>query len=92
MGWASGTDLFDTAVSVALRHAPHINTDEGARVSDGLRRRIIKDMYEDFARLSDWDTEDESKYFKSDLVHIMYDLGVIDKDSYDWYTDPDNNF
>lgn len=91
MGWSSGTELFDKAAYVALWYAPKINTDEGAQVPPIIRRGIFEDLYKAF-EYSDWDTEDESKYFKSDLVHIMHDLGRIDDYDYAWYTDPDNNF
>lgn len=91
MGWSSGTQLFDAMVTIALRHAPHINTDEGAVVPIPIRKSIIAEAYAAMDN-SDWDTEDESRYFKSDLVHLMYDLGRIDREDYLWYTDPDNNF
>lgn len=81
MGWASGTSLFDGAVRVALEHAPVHNTDDGAQVRPHIRRKIIQSMYRAFDDY-DWDTEDESEFFESDLIHIMRDLGRIDDE---WY-------
>lgn len=91
IGWSSGTELFDGCVRVALEHAPHHNGDDGAFVPPKIRRTIVESVYRVFDG-SDWDTEDESDYFHTDLVHIMHDLGRIDDEDYRWYTeDSDNN-
>jgi len=88
MGWCSGTEYFDLAVDVALRHAPVRNTDDGAQVLPKIRKAIIAEVYKGFD-YSDWDCQSESKYFESDLVHHMHDIGEIDDEDYRCYTEPD---
>lgn len=82
MGNAGGTDVFDAMVDIALRYAPHNNTDLGAQVPAKIRMKIIADAYDAMAG-TDWDTQDESKYFNTDLIHLMYHRGEIDQDYYD---------
>lgn len=82
MGYASGTDVFDKMVDIALRYAPKKNTDLGAQTPTVIRQSIIIDCYDAMSD-TDWDTQDESKYFQTDLVHLMYQRGEIDQDYYD---------
>lgn len=52
MGWAGGTELFDGALDIFLKHIP-----------EELHEELIEEWYQVF-KYSDWDTEDESDYFE----------------------------
>jgi hypothetical protein len=91
MGWCAGTEMFDSMVDIALRYAPVRNTDKGAQVPEIIREAIIKDAYDAMSQ-TDWDCQSESKYWESDLVHLMYELDEIDDEDYKYYTDPDYEY
>lgn len=63
MGWSSGTVLFDGALDVFLKYVP-----EDQRVD------AVAAWYNEFVH-SDWDTEDESKYYDKYLREMLYDYG-----------------
>jgi hypothetical protein len=75
MGWGSATGLFDGAVTVALKFAPD---------NELMKHAVVHEMYTKI-NWDDWDTQDESKYFDQYLIHVMYELGEIEKDYYDEY-------
>ena len=58
MGWSGGTQLFDDALDIFLGYIP-------ARLHD----QLIEKWYAKFDG-TDWDTEDESKYWEQ-LEPIM---------------------
>lgn len=87
MGWNGGTDLFDKAVEVALSVAPQIPahlTEHPSAVPDEIIQTIVDLLYPTWQD-SDWDTEDESKYFKPYLLNTMLRLEQIDQEDYDDY-------
>lgn len=77
MGWASGTDIFDGAVDVALSFTQANSYDEG--VKDHITRIVVEKMYTG-VDWGDWDTQDESKYFEPYLESVMRELGELDED------------
>lgn len=76
MGWGSGTEFFDVAVDVALKHCYQID----GKVPDILYKSIVREVYtSDAFRWSDWDTQDESKHADM-LLLIRLELGEVDED------------
>lgn len=84
MGWASGTELFDSMVDLALA----LLVDAKGSVTPEETQEVVRRVYELFEH-TDWDTEDESCYFKPYLIEVMHDLGRIDDEDYEFYLDPD---
>lgn len=66
MGWSSGGELFDGALDVFLVHIPPY-----------LRNDAVKKWYEAF-KWTDWDTQQESKYYHDYLKGVMVKLGEIE--------------
>jgi len=71
MGWSGGTEIFDDAVDVALRHCYKV---EGITPRI-LYKSIVRELYvSDSFKYSDWDTQDESKHHEV-LFEVMVELG-----------------
>lgn len=73
MGWASGTDVFDSVVDAVIEYIPINKVEE-------VMEKIATPLWD-----GDWDTENESKYYDAYLVHIMYRKGFIEEDEYRQY-------
>lgn len=71
MGWSSATGLFDGTVDAFIR----LGSDEDTRV-----QIFVEYLYTVVYADSDWDTQDESKYFEEYLKQIMLANGEIDDD------------
>ena len=83
MGWASATALFDGAVDVVIEQIKLYY--DWADITDKEIARAVKSMYTE-VDWNDWDTQDESKYWKY-LVEVMHDLGELDDEEYQWQKD-----
>lgn len=81
MGWGSATPIFDTAVDVALEFLP---TSGLATKPQVLIKAIVEKMYKELP-LDDWDTQDESNYYDEYLIHVMYDMGEVDENHYQYH-------
>lgn len=73
MGWGSATAIFDGAVDAAMLFVPQ---------NAIMQRSVVEAMYTK-VDWDDWDTQDESKYYNSDLIHIMLGRHEIEVDDYD---------
>lgn len=70
MGWGSGTDYFDKPLDLFLEHVP-----------PGERKPLVRELY-DTIRQGDWDTQNESKYYDSYIVHFDYEDGYLTWEEY----------
>lgn len=73
MGWNGGAPLFDGIVELVLEYVED--------PTPATIQSVVDDAYALFED-TDWDTEDESRFFDDYLIHTMYDLGRIDQDEY----------
>lgn len=80
MGWNEGTSLFDPMVDLALA----LVVENKGSVTPEETQEVVRRVYELFED-TDWDTEEESCYFKPYLIEVMHDLGRIDDDDYELY-------
>lgn len=76
MGSARATEIFDSAVDVALEFIPTQD------LTEPVIKAVVERMYTG-VDWGDWDTQDESDYFHY-LVDIMHERGELD---YDWYAE-----
>lgn len=74
MGWCSGTEIFDVVVEKAFAHI----------VDESERKNFIKAIKPVFDA-GDWDCESDSEYWDDYLVDIMYEMGQLDEDDYNYY-------
>jgi hypothetical protein len=78
MGWSSGTYWFDGCVDIVLKFMPDANR------MPVMIQAVVNEVYELFNG-EDWDTQDESDYFKPYLANAMLVKGQIDQEEYDWH-------
>lgn len=81
MGWAGGTELFDSCVTIILAALEEAKEEP---VSIEQTQLIVNEVYAAFSD-SDWDTESESDYFMPFLLHTLHEVGQIDDDDYEYY-------
>ena len=80
MGWASATPLFDAAVETTLRFLDAVHPTLTGRQGDAMIEAVVEAHY-DIYRQSDWDTEDESKYWPY-IRKMLIARGEIDPEDY----------